>query len=207
MMVPAIVDEAGKHLQINDIRTDDAEAAYAFWQSLRDRYLGYTVDFCFHDGNAPVALMAELGMSPLESCVETRLFRENFTHSSPIEATLVTRGGFSAFHALHDRASGGMYWTSNRIAEDPSRWCIYMLHASYVLMCMADNMAEVYALSASDCATGAALLSHAAEFAFDRGKPYALYMVDDDAPVERESARRAGFVETGRYAAYRGVVQ
>jgi hypothetical protein len=143
----------------------------------------------------------------LESCVETRLSPENFVPTDGCELTIVTNGNFAEFAALHDNANPAMYWTSERIIRDLSQWCMYMYKSNYILMRLTNDEAEIYAIKASEKYIGETLVSAASKCAFKIGKPYILYMIDENAPGELEIAQTVGFTGCGKYVAYQTVIQ
>ena len=199
--------ESDKHIQINDLNPDDLKNDPSFWRDIQNKYAGYEIDFCYHNCEIPVEFIAEIGAALLESCVETRLVQQNFTPICRFEPTLVTNDNLSTFKALHDKANPGMFWTSEKISQDLSRWNIYMCEDSYVMMSLWSDVSEIFALEATNETTGAALLSAAAKFAFETVKTGVLFMIDDDAIIHAKAAQSIGFVECGKYIAYRGIVK
>lgn len=201
-----IIEEAEKHIQVNDLPAGDEDVCHSCWRELQDKYMGYEVDFCYHNCEVPLAFMEEIGASLLEACSEMRLAQSDFVSVSGFEPLRVTEENFSMFTTLHDKVEAGMYWTSERIGQDLSRWCIFVSENSYVMMSLWGNTPEVFALEDADAASGAALLSAAAAFAFNMGKKSVLFMADDSAKAHIDAARSAGFVECGKYVAYRGLI-
>ena len=207
MHTDIFAEETEKHLQVNDFYPECPEDCFSFWRGLQDRYEGYEVDFCYHNHEAPIAFLKEIGASLLESCVEARLTQENFTLVYGLEATLVSNGNLAEFVAMHDKVNHEMYWTGERISRDLSQWRIYMCGKAYVMMSIWGDIAEIFALEATNAKEGAALLSTVAAFAFETGKTAVLMMVDDNTPIQLEAARLVGFAECGRYRNYRGLVK
>ena len=201
-----IVTEDAKHLQVNEFYADDPGDLRDIWQKLREKYLGYEIDFCYHNCHVPVEFMSEIGAEVLESCLETRLFQDNIISVNGLELTTVTESNFDMFATLHDKLEG-MFWTSERIKRDLSLWLIYMHNENYVLMRLGNETAEIYALEAADQHIREALLSQAAEYAFKLKKENLLYMIDEDAASELEMVQSLGFAVCGKYIAYQTIIK
>lgn len=203
--------ENEKGLQIDDYNGNSMEEFRAFWRDLKDKYTGYTVDFCYHNCFVPVDFMLDIDAKVLESCIETRLSQEHFILVNNYELTLVTNENFAEFATLHDNAhpeSSGMFWTSERVYEDFNNWLMYMHGSNYILMRLGrSNVAEVYALEAMDKNIGENLLSKASEYAFKSGKTGILQMVEDNALAELEIVKSVGFVPCGKYIAYQAIIK
>ena len=203
-----IITEDARHLQINEFYADNPEDLRNIWQSLREKYSGYEIDFCYHNCDVPVDFMNEIGAKVLESCIETRLFPDKFASGGGLEVVTVTESNFDMFASLHDKVSQGMFWTSERLKKtDLSRWLIYVHDESYVLMFLGNEVAEIYGLESNDRRIKELLLSKAAEYAFLANKANVLYMIDDDAPSELELAQSLGFVVCGKYVAYQTTIR
>jgi len=200
-----LINEKEKHIQINELYQDDLEGYYALWQNFKNNYAGYEIDLCYHNCDSPIAFMEKIGVDLLESCIEMRLFSENFTPIDGFGAVSVTDKNFALFKALHDRANPGMFWTSERISQILCQWCIYICGDNYLMMSLWKDP-EIFALQSSNAANGAYLLSVAASNVFQTDKPCILMMVDKNSPFLYDSARLVGFVECGRYVAYRGIL-
>ncbi len=201
-----ILDELEKHIQINEFLAGNREEYRALWQDLQNKYSAYEIDFCYHNCDDPAAFMAEIGASLLESCVEMRLAPGEFMPAEGLRPLRVTDKSFELFKALHDKEASGMYWTSERVGQDLSRWCIFVCGDSYMMMSLWGEVPEVFAVRAEGAERGAALLSAAAEFAFGAGKPAVLFMADESAQNQIDSALSVGFKSCGKYVAYRCVI-
>ncbi len=206
------VDRAEKHIQVNDYVIKEERKRRAFWRDLQREYPDYSIHFCYHNCEPPAAFLAEIGMILLESCTETRLDPTCFRPAQEVDAVLVSRqnpssASFEAFAALHSKANPGMYWSAERVANDLSRWGIFLRNEAYVMMSLWGNEPEIFALEAANEREGAALLSLAAASAFANGKASVLYMVNGCASIEIASARAVGFAACGEYAAYSGTVR
>ena len=203
-----LVWEADKHIQANEFRVDDAEGFRSFWRDLQDKYMGFKIDFCYHNCDVPTEYMAEIDARLLESCIETRLSPDKFSPAlGEYMLTPVTEENYADFAALHDRVDPDMYWTSERLIKDISRWLIYLYEDGYVLLNLYSDIAEIFALEATDRNIRTALLSQASQYAFEAGKSGVLYMVDDDADVELEMVQSIGFAICGKYIAYQATVK
>ena len=201
-----IITEDAMHLQINEFYADNPEDLRAIWRGLQDKYLGYEIDFCYHNCDVPVDFMYEIEAYVLESCLETRLFQDAFTPISGLDVIIVTESNFDRFASLHDKVSQGMFWTSERLKKDLSHWLIYMYCENYVLMSLGNEAAEIYGLEAAERCIRKLLLSQAAEYAFKVKKANVLYMIDDDAHSELEMVQSLGFVICGKYVAYSTII-
>ena len=198
--------EQNKHVQINDYHEDNIEVFRLFWSDLQNKHRGFTVDFCYHNCYVPVDFMTEINADVLESCIETRLSSEIFIPINNNDYVIITADNFEEFAKVHDDVhppDGDMYWTSERIAEDLSKWLIYMNGDNYVLMHLGDGIAEIYTYNVLEKSVGTALISKAAERAFNIGKTGVLCMVDDDRQGEIDMLRKVGFTACGTYVAYR----
>lgn len=203
-----LTNKKEKRIQANDLALDNILEYRTFWRDIQSQYIGYEVDFCFHNCNIPTDFMIEIGAVLLETCVETRLLHNKFT---PVygkrEGVFVTDQTFTVFKSLHDNLNPKMYWTSERISRDLNCWSIYICGDSYVLMSLWGDAPEVYALETRNSEDGAALLSAVIEFALKKGKHNILFMIDEDSRIQFEAARSVGFTICGRYIAYRCIVK
>ena len=201
-----IIEDAEKHIQINEFLAETPEGYRSFWQDLQNKYSGYEIDFCYHNCDAPAKFMGEIGANLLESCVEMRLAAGTFMPAEESEPLRITNENFERFAALHDKDESDMYWTSARVWQDLSRWCIFVCGDSYVMMSLWGDVPEIFALEAEDEARGAALLSAAVTSAFSAGKTAVLFMANEDAQVQTDAALSVGFAKCGKYVAYRGAI-
>ena len=202
--------ETEKHMQVNEFHVDSIEDFRVFWRDLQDKYMGFKIDFCYKKRPVPVDLMLEINAEILESCIETRLAKENFKPVYEYELTLVTKENFAEFAALHDKAhpeTSGMYWTSERINKDLSSWLIYMYENNYILAKIRDDELEFYAVEATERRIGETLISKVAEYALKVGKSSILAMVEDGASEELAMYLSVGFVPCGKYIAYQTVIE
>ena len=201
------VIEFEKHIQVNDLDGRSLAMCRTCWKELLGKYLGYTVDFCFHNTEVPMAFMDEVGAMKLEACLELRLKSESFTMYGSIEACELNVDSFPFFAELHDALNPDMYWNSSRIAEDPDRWFIRLYGTSYIMMSQRSDRPEIYALACKDADEGSRLLSMAAVHAFSGSCNELLYMVDEGNEKLLSAAKHIGFALCGFYSAYRGVVR
>ena len=201
------VEEIEKHIQVNEFHAGNVGDFLAFWQGLKDKYMGFEIDFCYHHCDVPVEFMSEIDAVLLESCIETRLAQANFISVGDLELTLVTAENFIKFAELHDSANPSMYWSSKRIEKDLNRWLIYMCKDNYILMSLWSEIAEIYKIEMNDRNIGEVLVSKASEYAFKTGKTGVLCMVDDDALKEFEILQAVGFIRCGRYIAYQTIIK
>ena len=199
------VTETEKHLQIDEFHANNIADLRIYWQNIRDKYMGYDADFCYHGehvSHIPEEFLSEIGAEILESCIETRLFQKNFIPTDKLDLIPVDEANFASFALLHDKVQG-MYWTSERLKKDLTPWLIYMYGDSYVLMRLGKGeFAEIYALEAADMHVKKALLSQAAEYAFKMNKANVLWQIDDDAHADLELSQALGFEVCGTYVAY-----
>lgn len=202
-----IANEDIRHVQINEFLAKNTEDYFCAWLDIKGKYEGFNIDFCYHNCDAPVEFMNKIGANLLESCVESRLVRKKFSPICGFEARFVTNENINEFIITHKKTNPEMYWSSEKIAEDLSRWCIYTHGEYYVMMSRWGDVAEIYALEAANPTDGAILLSMAVKFAFETDKKSVLMMIEDNAYIETEAARIVGFEECGRYVAYRGIVE
>jgi hypothetical protein len=205
------------YVEVKDCEFKNKEAFHEFYNGLLEQYPGCTIDFVFVEVNAPEELMNEIGAEKIDSCIEMRLTAEAFTQATESEALAAENGPsyppsgiepvvpatFASFAEAHDRKNPDMYWTSERIKADLSRWRIYRADDDYILLGIWDTTAEIYALEAKNAAVMASLLRQACLFAFRENKTGVLWMVDEDKPEEVRMGERMGFVRTGRYSCYR----
>lgn len=199
--------ESDKHIQINEFHMDSMEDFRTYWKNLQDKYIGFTIDFCYHNCYVPIDYMQEINATILESCIETRLAKENYIPTNDYELTYITSDNFTNFAVLHDDKSSGMYWTSERLQKDLSRWVIYTYMNNYILMYLGDNISEIFALEAKDKKIGEALISKASEYSFKARKTGVLRMVDDNALLELEMVKSVGFVVCGNYICYQTIIK
>ena len=196
--------QGAKHAQFDDFQPEYIPV----FRNIQHRFAGYVLDFCYHNCEVPLCFMTQCEASILESCVELRLSSSDFMIAEGVEyrkLLRVTEENYARFASLHDRVSAHMFWTSERITTRFPSWYIAMLaHGEgYVLMNMASDVAEIYALVASREQDRLNLLSAAAQHAFAMGKGEILFMVDEDAMDQARDACAVGYRECGKYIAYR----
>jgi hypothetical protein len=203
MNMEVIHFENENYVEIKNYMPENAEGFNAFWRELNEKYPGCMFDFVYNNTDAPEELLAGIGAEKIDSCFEMRLTHASFlTVACENGVRLVTPESFDSFAVLHDRINPDMYWTSERIRADLTRWRIFRRGEAYLLLSFWSNV-EVYAVEAEDTETKASLLCAAAEYAFGEGRDGVLWMVDDYAPGDVALAERIGFTQTGRYQCYR----
>lgn len=202
--------ENDEGLQIDDYEDTGIESFRSFWHRLIKQYNGFTVDFCYHNCDAPKKYMELVNSKVLEDCVELRLTQDQLATFNCDEVSIVTNETFNEFANLHDLynpESSGMYWTSQRVLDDFDNWVIYLLNESYVLMRLGrSDVAEIYSLFAKDYLVGKSLMAKASEHAFKVGKKEILHMVEKDNHFTQDISNDVGYVYCGRYVAYRAII-
>ncbi|MCL2521620.1 MAG: hypothetical protein FWE36_02035 [Erysipelotrichales bacterium] len=198
--------ETENHMQVNELNMDNKEAFQIFWQDIIDKYRGFKIDFCFHNCDVPIDYMLEIKATMLESCLETRLYPENYKPISKHKLELVTEDNFNEFANLHDKLNPAMYWTSERIRNDFKKWLIYKHENNYVLMRLGVEIAEIYAVETNCPNLGKSLISEAVKSAIEAGKTSILQMVDENNLTELEMVKAIGFSVCGTYIAYQTIV-
>jgi len=203
------VEEAENYIQINDC---DDEALRAAWPQVAAAYPGFEVVFCYHNRPVPVDFMNEIDAELLESCIEMRLPRKDFTAQKQpsLEITRVTEENFAEFAEFHDQRNPApdMYWTGRRIKDAFEKWSVFALYdngqiTGYALMAMWQaKQGEIFCIEALDIAIGKVVASTAITHAFAEGKPEILNMVDRGSQEEAISLE-LGFSAVGYYIAYR----
>ncbi len=194
------------YVEVKNYTPESPEAFRAFYGGLIEKYPGCVLDFVYTEADAPEELLRETGAAVIDACAEMRLdLSEAEAADYPDDARIVpvAAGTFASFAALHDARNPGMYWTSERIRENLSRWMIYRKGDGYILLGTWDATAEVYALEAVDILDMAALLAKAVRYAFEAGKAGVLWMADEDNPGHIAIAEKLGFRRTGWYKCYR----
>jgi len=197
--------ESEKHVNVKEFFAENQDGYNVFWQDLCKKYRGWTIEFIYRNCNPPIEFLSQVSAALLESSIITSLTREDFIPTIWHSVTLVTAENFDSFTPLHDKLPN-MYWTSTRILADLTRWRIYMLGNSYVLMSLWGNDAEIFALEISTIEEGRELLSVAASYAFENSKTKLLYFVEDDSHLHLESAQNVGFIVCGKSVAYQTII-
>jgi len=122
------------HIQVNEYLPKSVDEHDLFWQGLKNDYLGYSIDFCYHNNDVPMVFMEMVHAHLLEECVETRLFPVNFLPENSEEILLITGNNFDLFASLHDAANPDIYWTSEKIYPNLNNWFINVYDRSYIIM-------------------------------------------------------------------------
>ena len=174
-----------------------------FWQELCEKYPGWTVDFVYRNCEPPAEFITEIGARILETHIITELTSETFDCSNEPKATPVTAENFNIFAKLHDNVDTEFAYPNARIAEDMSRWRIFMQSDAYVMMSFWNDTPEIFILEISNADEGALLLATAASYAFSNGIAKLDFFIDANRPIEMEAALRAGFTACGMSIAYR----
>ena len=204
------IEQAEKHIQINEYHANRMEDFRSFWKDFQSKYIGFTIDFCYHNCSVPIEFMMDINAEVLESCIETRLSHEHFKPTVELEPTIVTEENFIEFARLHDEAypvTSGMYWTSERIEKDLNHWLIYMYYSNYLLMRIGSDTSEIYTIEVKNKNVGETLISKASEYAFRTGKTGVLCMVDDNKQTDLEMLQSVGFITCGKYICYRAIIK
>jgi hypothetical protein len=119
----------------------------------------------------------------------------------------ITENDFDVFSSLHDERNPEMYWTSERIKKDLTRWGIFVLYSGkqitgYILISMWNQtQAEIFCVEATESTHGESLITAASAYAFENGKIEVLYMADEST-IGHKAALTTGFCATGYYKGY-----
>ena len=103
------------HLQINEYHQKSVDEHNEFWQEIVNKYTGYSVDFCYHNREAPVDYMKMINAKLLEDCIEFRLLYHNVSLSLDDSLMVITTLNFDLFSRMHDVMNPDMYWSSEKI--------------------------------------------------------------------------------------------
>jgi len=193
-----------QYLQINDISGSDLGR---IWPQIEANYAAYDRWLVYHNAaDIPIDLLSEIGATLEDDFIEMRLYADSFNCPKTLNATRITEENFATFAAYHDKQSPDMYWTSERIARDLSRWGIFALLqdgqiADYILLSMwHPDEAEIFCVTeGSSCEE---LITFAAKYAFENGKKYVLYMADDNS-ISHKAALSVRFAATGFSKSYK----
>ena len=202
--IELFIEDADGYLQINDVGGDDLSR---IWARLKTGYSGYDKWFCYHNTEVPYNALGGIGASLKDDCIEMRLSADGFQATDMVDVIQITEDNYDEFAAYHDQRHPDMYWTSERIRRDLSRWGIFVLReddqiVGCLLLAMGDPIcAEVFCADAADGGQCERLLRYAAGFAFRGGKKETLYMADANT-IGRQGALAAGFAVTGFYKGY-----
>ena len=202
--IEVFVEDNDQYLQINDICDADLSR---IWGKIKIDYASYDKWLCYHNTKIPLALLDEIGAVLKDDNIEMRLANNNFNYSEIFGIVRITDENFDEFSVYHNETNPEMYWTSERIRRDLSRWGIFSLQpdtdtAAYILLSMWDSVqSEIYCVEASDRSQCEDLIAYAAKYAFDNSKAEILYMADIDS-IGLKAAKAVGFTVTGVYKGY-----
>jgi len=196
-----LVDESERYIQLNDVNLTDI---CDLWKQIKIRYLGYDVMFCYHNAITTNSFLNEIGAILIDDNVEMRLSPENFIATDRNDVKQISESDFDSFTVYHDNHNPEMYWSSERIKKDLSRWAIFALHTDkritgYILLALWNS--EIFCVNAVSQIEAEALITVAAKFAFGHGKNELLFMADKDTIIQK-AALAAGFRVTGQYKGY-----
>jgi len=201
--VEVLVNDNERYLQVNDVCVLNE----IFWQAIKTRYQSYEIHFCYHTTDVPIAFLKEINAKLVDDCVEMRLSIGEVVAPDVNGIQQVTDANFNEFACLHEKCNTNIFWTSERVKSDLSRWGLFIakcdnLVNGYIMIALWDSaLAEIFCLEASTVDQGEALISSAVNKAINAGKTEVLYMVDKDS-IYKESAELAGFKETGIYQGF-----
>jgi len=200
--ITVFIEEAERHLQINDIGEADLKAV---WPVLQTRYPGFELDLCFRDMDEPADLLAEMGAAILDDCLKMVVKPDEFLPTNST-AALLAKADFAKFSAIHDKTHDpDFYWNSRRILDKWDIWRIFVMPemAGYTMLDLRNiNQSEIFCVHADNQPARAELLTAAINCAYEAGRDYVQYMVDRDNEAEYAAARAVGFQEVGFYRGY-----
>ena len=155
----------------------------------------------------PYEFLDEIGAVLIDDNVEMRLTPEDFIASDTHGVSRLVETDFSAFAVYHDKRNPDMYWTSERIKNEVSRWGIFLLSdkqiIGYILLAMWDmEQAEIFVVTAADGIQYKAMITASVMYAFSNGRNSILFMADKNT-IEYEAALAVGFKATGQYKGYK----
>jgi hypothetical protein len=203
------ITDTDKYLQINDITGTDLNR---IWEKIQNEYSTYKKWLCYHNTEMPTKLLSKIGAALVDDSVELRLNTDtcNYLNQTPcieqIVIEQITEDTFEVFADYHNECNPDMYWTSERINRDLSRWGIFTLNSNnqitdYLILAMLGPVAEIFCVDVTNEYNSTSLISFAAKYAFDNGKNDVLYMADDNS-VGYNAALSIGFKITGFYKGY-----
>ena len=198
--IELLVEKADRYLQINDAGGSALEAA---WRQIDTEYKPYDKWFCYHTTEPPADFLKKIGTALEDNDIAMRLTASSYRAKDSSGCIAVTEESFKDFAACHDQSHSEMYWNSEKIGRDLSRWAIFMLpEGGYILQAMWDaRQAEIFCLEAASETACEPLLQAAAALAFDSGKKEILYMAESDS-LGQQAALKAGFAVRGFYKGY-----
>lgn len=192
-------------MQVNDI---SGENLSRIWSQINNRYEQYDKWFCYHNTEVPNAVLNEIGAVLVDDNIEMHMtVGKSFNHITP-DAVRLRDEDFNEFAVIHDQLNPEMYWSSERIGRDLSRWGIFILRSDnrivgYILLSMwSPVQSEIYCIVASDKIQNEVLIASAVKYAFDNNRNDVLYMADKNT-IAQKAASTVGFITTGFYRGYK----
>ncbi|MCL2854911.1 MAG: hypothetical protein FWE21_04760 [Defluviitaleaceae bacterium] len=200
--VEVFVEPEEKYLQINDINEADLGK---IWGLVLGEYGDYDKWLCYHSTIPPTSLIEEVGGVLVDDSVEMRLVPNQFCPAQFLGVQRLTKADFDEFAQLHDRLNPDMYWNSQRMVQDLSHWAVFVVLnggkiTAYTMLALWNW--EIYKVAAETISQNAALITAAAQFAFENGAKELLYMADDGTNAH-QAALKTGFLQTGFYKGYK----
>jgi len=209
--VEILVDEVDKFIQVKDI----VDIPLGFEQEIITRYPEYETWFLYHKTSAPAERLGKIA-TLLDDCIHMRLKKNDFIDSVTSDVFRVSdKENFKIFASLHDKNSEDMFWTSNLIEENISKWGIFLSEPQsqekgYAIIHTepADlKIGEIFYLQSDSTEKSKALLASAVKYAFGMGKSEIVYMIDKNSKHiranEQEAALSIGFRTVGLYQGYK----
>ena len=179
------------------------EEYHNFWEELRKKYLGWTVDLVYRNCDPPAEFITKIGARILEAHAITELTSETFNYPKELNAVQVTTENFDVFAKLHENVCPDFAYPNASIAKDMGRWRIFMQGNAYTMMSFWNNTPEIFLLEISNVEEGTLLLAAAAKYAFSNGIAKLDFFIDVDRPMEMDAALKIGFTACGSSIAYR----
>lgn len=203
--IEVVVEDTDRYLQINDICGADLGR---IWEQIKTDYRRYDRWFCYHNTEVPNAVLNEIGAVLADDNIEMHMTVGKLCDHITPDAVRLKDEDFNEFAVIHDQLNPEMYWSSERIGRDLSRWGIFILRSDnrivgYILLSMWNPVqSEIYCIVASDKIQNEILIVSAVKYAFDNNKNDVLYMADKNT-IAQKAASTVGFITTGFYKGYR----
>ena len=178
------------------------ECTQEFLDYLKDKHPGYHCYFGFSSLNTEaVDTLSGNGFVIVDSCYHGIL---NLTksHTYLIDSNIneITHQNYSIFKNIHDKVSGNMYWNSNKILENISRWFISTYNETAMYSISTKNMIEIFGfdttLKNDSMYEFEELLKSHINSGINKQKEFLVFFVDD---AYISSLTRHGFTIFGEY--------
>lgn len=197
------INESEKYIQINDVIQIDK-----IWPFISQEYIGYQIDFCYHDIIPPYDILKSIGAFICDDAIRMVIEKKVNFEDICCKIVRINKENYDCFARYHDRMNPNVYWNSQRLLSCLDEWSIFAIIDDnniygYIMTAQWNNdIAEIFVLEANSSKLGKLLLQKAVDDALITNHKKIIFMTDKSSS-EYLWAHQIGFEEHGYYKAFR----